>query len=86
MNNGGIVETHVAAFDMPLLVLLVIINFSRELVLSKDGLHFCEFFMSLKDLIILSCKLHKGHSTEQVHHGRPTYRPGGHRDGPMSES
>ena len=30
-------------------------------------------------MIILSCKLDKGHSTEPVHHGRPTYRPGGHR-------
>ena len=42
-------------------------------------------FMSLKT-IILSCKLHihKGHSTEQVHHGRPNYRHGGHPDGPMS--
>ena len=29
------------------------------------------------NLISLSCKLHRGHSTEPFHHGRPTYRPGG---------
>ena len=34
------------------------------------------------NLIKLSCKLHKGQSTEPVHDGQPTYRPGGHRNGP----
>ena len=37
--------------------------------------------MSLTELIIL---LHKGSSTRVVHHGRPTYRHGAHRGGPMS--
>ena len=36
-------------------------------------------------MIILSFRLHKDDSIETVHHGRPTYRPGGHCGrGPIS--
>ena len=40
---------------------------------------FIKLIFKRLNLIILSCKLHNVHSTEPIHHGRPTSRPEGHR-------
>ena len=51
---------------------VAIINNSADVVYIK-------LIFKRLNLIILSCKLQKGHSGKPVHYGRPTYRPGGQR-------
>ena len=40
---------------------------------------YIKLIFKILSLIILSYRIHKSHSMEPVHHGRPTNRPGGHR-------
>ena len=81
MVNEGMIRTefilnqYLRSFDC--IMLLFNMSVVSIMLLYCADLVYIKLIMEILNMIIMSYRLHKSHSTEPIHHVRPTYRPGG---------